>query len=173
MCLSTLQEVEDIMTLDSFLEQHEYPFRQPDIHSMKIIDFHIGPHKKTMKHKFSIPNFIEEYSLGKIYTSRMHHSIRVEFDFTAGISDYRTGSTSCVWWLHRKHREIGIMISLELLLFTFCWKEVSSWSQPRKPSIVLMKARECIEKICETENAVTWEVWSCSGLLRSNWIGEC
>ena len=31
---------------------------------------------------------IEEYSLGQIYTSRLHHSIRDEFDFTAGISDY-------------------------------------------------------------------------------------
>ena len=41
-----------------------------------------------MKHKFSIPNLIEEYSLGHIYTSRLHHSIRDEFDFTAAISDY-------------------------------------------------------------------------------------
>ena len=67
---------------------NEHPFRQPDIHPMNIIDLDIGPHKKTMKHKFSIPNLIEEYSLGHIYTSRLHHSIRDEFDFTAGISDY-------------------------------------------------------------------------------------
>ena len=87
-CFSAVQEVEDSMTLDSFLDEHEHPFRQPDIHPMNIIDLDIGPHKKTMKHKFSIPNLIEEYSLGHIYTSRLHHSIRDEFDFTAGISDY-------------------------------------------------------------------------------------
>ena len=86
--ISALQDVEDSLTLDSFLEQHEYQFRQPDIHPMNIVDLEIGPHKKTMKHTFSIPNMIEEYSLGHICTSRLHHSIRDEFDVTAGISDY-------------------------------------------------------------------------------------
>ena len=41
-----------------------------------------------MKHTFSNPNLINEYSLGHTYTSRMDPSIREEFDFTAGISNY-------------------------------------------------------------------------------------
>ena len=41
-----------------------------------------------MKHTVSIPNLIEEHYLGQICTSRMRHSIREKFDFTAGISDY-------------------------------------------------------------------------------------
>ena len=55
---------------------------------MNIIDLDIGPHQKTIKHTFSIPNLMEEYSLGHTYASRMDPSIREEFDFTAGIKNY-------------------------------------------------------------------------------------
>ena len=87
-CFSALQEVENNITLASFLEHHEDPFHQPDLHPMNIIDLGIGPHQRTMKHTFSIPNLIKEYSLGHTYTSRMDPSIREEFDFTVGISKY-------------------------------------------------------------------------------------
>ena len=55
---------------------------------MIIIDLDIGTHQRTMKHTFSIPNLIKEYSLSDNYTSRMHHSIGEECDFTAGINSY-------------------------------------------------------------------------------------
>ena len=87
-CFSALREVENNITLASFLEHHEVPFRQPDLHPMNIIDLDIGPHQRTMKHTFSIPNFIKEHSLGHTYTSRMDPSIREELDFTAGTSNY-------------------------------------------------------------------------------------
>ena len=87
-CFSALQEVENNITFASFLEHHEDPFRQPDLHPMNIIDLDIDPHQRTMKHTFSIPNLIKEYSLGHTYTSRMDPSIREEFDFTAGIINY-------------------------------------------------------------------------------------
>ena len=51
-CFSAVQEVEDSMTLDSFLDEHEHQFRQPYFHPMNIIDLDIGPHKKTMKQIF-------------------------------------------------------------------------------------------------------------------------
>ena len=54
-CFSALQEVENNITLTSFLEHHEDPFRQPDLHPMNIIDLDICPH--PMKHTFLIPNF--------------------------------------------------------------------------------------------------------------------
>ena len=87
-CFSALQEVENNMTLASFLEHHEDPFREQDLHPMNIIDLDIGPHERTMKHTFSIPNLIKDYSLGHNYTARINPSIREEFDFTAGISKY-------------------------------------------------------------------------------------
>ena len=76
------------MILAIFLEHNEDPFREQDIHPMYIIHLEIGPHQRTMKHTLSIPNLIKEYSLGHTYTSRMDPSIREEFDFTAGISNY-------------------------------------------------------------------------------------
>ena len=87
-CFSALQDVENNITLASFLQHQEDPFRQPDLYPMNIIDLDIGPHQRTMKHTFSIPNLIKEYSLGHTYTSRMDPSIREEFDLTAGISNY-------------------------------------------------------------------------------------
>ena len=87
-CFSALQEVENNMTLASFSEHHEDPFREQDLHPMNIIDLDIGRHQRTMKHTFSIPNLIKDYSLGHTCTSRMDPSIREEFDFTAGISNY-------------------------------------------------------------------------------------
>ena len=66
--------------LGKFLEHHEDPFREQDLHPMNIIDLDIGPHQRTMKHTFSIPNLIKDYSLGYTYTSRMDPSIREEFD---------------------------------------------------------------------------------------------
>ena len=80
-CFSALQEVEN-MTLASFLEHHEDPFRKQDLHPMNIIDLDIDPHQRTTKHTVSIPNLIKDYSLGHTYTSRMDPSIREEFDFT-------------------------------------------------------------------------------------------
>ena len=59
-CFSTLQQVENNMTLARFLEHHEDPSSQPDIHPMNIIDLDIGPHQTTMIHTFSIPNLIKE-----------------------------------------------------------------------------------------------------------------
>ena len=88
MCFSALQEVENNVTLASFLEHHEDPFREQDLHPMNIIDLDIGPHQRTMKHTFSIPSLIKDYSLFHTYTSRMVPSIREEFDVTAGISNY-------------------------------------------------------------------------------------
>ena len=101
--VSELQEVEGGLTLDSFLEQHEYPFRQPDVHKLNIIDLDIDSHQKTLKHKFLLPNLKEECSLGQIYTSRLHHSIRDGFDFTAGIIDYllMTEQEAQTDWHHR------------------------------------------------------------------------
>ena len=87
-CTSALQEVENNMTLASFLEHHEDPFREQELHPMDIIDLDIGPHQRTTKHTFSIPNLIKDYSLGHTYSSRMDPSIREEFDFTAGINNY-------------------------------------------------------------------------------------
>ena len=96
-CFSALQEVENNMTLASFLQHHEDPFREEDLHPMNIIDLDIGPHQRTIKHTFSIPNLIKDFSLGLTHTLRMDPSIREEFDFTAGISNYllmtETGST--------------------------------------------------------------------------------
>ena len=68
MCFSALQETENNMTSACFLEHHENPFREPDVHPMNFIDLEIGPHRTTMKHTFSIPNLIEEYFLGHTYT---------------------------------------------------------------------------------------------------------
>ena len=87
-CFSALQEVENNMTLVSFLEHHEDPFREQDLHPMNIIDLDIGPHQRAMKHTFSIPNSIKDFSLGHTYNSRKDLSIREEFDFTAGISNF-------------------------------------------------------------------------------------
>ena len=87
-CFSALQEVENNLTLARFLEHHEDPFREQDLHPMNIIDLDIGPHQRTMKYTFSIPNLIKDYSLGHIYTPRTDPSIREEFDFIAGISNY-------------------------------------------------------------------------------------
>ena len=84
-CFSAFQELENNMTLASFLEHHEDPFREQDLHRMNIIDPDIGPHQRTMKHTFSIPNLIKDFSLGHTYTSRMDPSIREEFDFTADV----------------------------------------------------------------------------------------
>ena len=61
-------------------------FREQDLHPMNIVDLDIGPHQRTMKHTFSTPNLIKDYSFS--YTSRRDPSIREEFDFTAGISNY-------------------------------------------------------------------------------------
>ena len=74
MCFLALQAVEDSMTLDKFLEHHDHPIRQQDIHPTNIIDLDVGPHKKTMKHTFSFPNLVEEYSVGHIYISRITQS---------------------------------------------------------------------------------------------------
>ena len=63
LCFSALQELENNMTLASFLEHHADPFREQDLHPMNIIDLDIGPHQRTMKHTFSIPSLIKEYSL--------------------------------------------------------------------------------------------------------------
>ena len=51
-CFSALQVVENNMTLASFLEHHEDPFREQDLHPMNIVDLDIGPHQRTMKHTF-------------------------------------------------------------------------------------------------------------------------
>ena len=59
-CFSALQEVENKMTLASFLQRLEDPLRQPDFHTMNIIDLDIGPHQRTMKQTFSIPHLIKE-----------------------------------------------------------------------------------------------------------------
>ena len=87
-CFSALQEVKNNVISASFLEHHEDPFREQDLHPMNIIDLDIGPHQRTMKHTFSIPNLINDFSLGHTYTSRMDPTIREEFDFAAGISNY-------------------------------------------------------------------------------------
>ena len=79
-----LQEVENNMNL----EHHVDSFRQPDFHPLNIIDLDIGPHQVIMKHTFSSPNLMKEFSLSHTYTSTMDPSILEEFDFTARISIY-------------------------------------------------------------------------------------
>ena len=73
-CFSALQEVENNINLASFLEHHEDPFRQPDLHPMNIIDLDICPHRRPMKHTFLIPNS-EKRILARSYLHFMNGSL--------------------------------------------------------------------------------------------------
>ena len=118
MCFSALQEVENNITLASFWSfMKTHSASQPDLHPTNIIDLDIGPHQRTMKRTFSIPNLTKEYSLGHTHTSRIDPSIREEFDFTAGISNYLLMTEQEA---HCSGRRIGIRSLTELLFFTFC-----------------------------------------------------
>ena len=144
--------MENNITLASFLEHHEVPFRQPDLHPMNIIDLDIGPRQRTMKHTFSIPNLIKEHSQGHTYTSRIDPSIREEFDFTAGISNYllMTEQEAQTDW-HQDFTGISV-------LFIFVeGKEriLHREANPESQTVFWRMSKECMEKVCKKENSVT------------------
>ena len=127
------------------------PFREKDLHPMNIIDLDIGPHQRTMKHTFSIPNLIKDFSLGHTYTSRMDPSIREEFDFTAGISNYllMTEQEAQTDW----HQDFS-GTSVFLLFVEGKERIIHRRANPESPKAFWRMAKEWMEKVCKKENSV-------------------
>ena len=86
-CFSAIQENEDNITLNEFLEHSEDHSLAPEYHPMNVIDFNADSNS-GMVHQFCVPNIVTDISFGHCMKASLSHRNHLAIDFTTGISDY-------------------------------------------------------------------------------------
>ena len=87
-CFSSMQEVEDSITVKEFLRHNENQALEAQYHPMNVIDLDIETHQAKMTQKFSLPDLVTDLSYGHRVTAALPPSLQTRYDFTSGISNY-------------------------------------------------------------------------------------
>ena len=86
-CFYSIQENEDEITLEEFLEHNEDRSLEPENYPMNVIDFNADS-KSGLVHRFCLPNIVTDISFGHCMKNSKSPKNQLAFDFPSGIGDY-------------------------------------------------------------------------------------